>query len=97
MLGFKGVRFPIDVILSSIRWYAAYLLSYRHLEQMMEECDVLGDHSTIDRWAIRSLFLLEKLSRKHKHEHNHKVGASWPDGRDLHQGHGHLQVSLLCG
>jgi putative transposase len=84
------VRFSIEVILSSIRWYAAYPLSYRHLEQMMEECDVLGDHSMINRWVIRSLFLLEKLSRKHKH----KVGASWPHGRDVHQGHGHLQVSL---
>jgi transposase-like protein len=32
MLNFKGMRFPIDVILVCIRWYAAYPLSYRHLE-----------------------------------------------------------------
>ena len=25
MLNFKGMRFPIDVILVCIRWYAAYL------------------------------------------------------------------------
>ena len=31
MLNFKGMRFPIDVILVCIRWYAAYPLSYRHL------------------------------------------------------------------
>ncbi|CUI05464.1 hypothetical protein BN2497_5705 [Janthinobacterium sp. CG23_2] len=37
MLNFKGMRFPIDVILVCIRWYAAYPLSYRHLEEMMEE------------------------------------------------------------
>ena len=29
MLNFKGMRFPIDVILVCIRWYVAYPLSYR--------------------------------------------------------------------
>ena len=37
MLATKGMRFPIDVILVCIRWYAAYPLSYRHLEEMMHE------------------------------------------------------------
>jgi hypothetical protein len=32
MLSTKGMRFPIDVILACIRWYAAYPLRYRHLE-----------------------------------------------------------------
>jgi len=73
MLNFKGTRFPIDVILVCIRWYAAYPLSYRHLEEMMEERGVSVDHSTINRWAIRFLPLIEKLSRKHKRE----VGRSW--------------------
>jgi len=39
----------------------------------MEERGVSVDHSTINRWAIRFLPLIEKLSRKHKR----KVGASW--------------------
>lgn len=73
MLSFKGMRFPIDVILVCIRWYAAYPLSYRHLEEMMEERGVFVDHSTINRWAIRFLPLIEKLSRKHKRH----VGTSW--------------------
>src|SRR5476651_444141 len=73
MLNFKGMRFPIDVILVSIRWYAAYPLSYRHLEEMMEERGVSVDHSTINRWAIRFLPLIEKMSRKHKRP----VGGSW--------------------
>jgi hypothetical protein len=37
MLATKGMRFPIVIILVCIRWYAAYPLSYRHLEEMMEE------------------------------------------------------------
>ena len=73
MLSFKGMRFPIDVILVCIRWYAAYPLSYRHIEEMMEERGVSVDHSTINRWAIRFLPLIEKLSREQKR----KVGSSW--------------------
>ena len=55
MLSVKGVRFPIDVILVCIRWYVAYPLSYRHIEEMMEERGVSVDHSSINRWAIRFL------------------------------------------
>ena len=73
MLNFKGMRFPVEVILVCIRWYAAYPLSSRHLEEMMEERGVLVDHSTVSRWAIRFLPLLEKIFRKHKRP----VGGSW--------------------
>jgi transposase-like protein len=73
MLNTKGMRFPIDLILVCIRWYAAYPLSYRHLEEMMEERGVQVDHSTINRWAIRFLPLLEKVFRKFKRP----VGVSW--------------------
>ena len=73
MLNLKGMRFPTDVILLCIRWYVAYPLSYRHLEEMMEERGVSVDHSSINRWAIRFLPLIEKMARKHKHP----VGGSW--------------------
>jgi putative transposase len=73
MLSFKGMRFPIDVILVCIRWYVAYPLSYRHIEEMMGERGMSVDHSTINRWAIRFLPLIEKLSRKQKR----RVGSSW--------------------
>ena len=39
---------------------------------MQERC-VAVDHSSINRWAIRFLPLLEKAFRKYKHA----VGASW--------------------
>jgi transposase-like protein len=73
MLATKGMRFPIDIILVCIRWYSAYPLSYRHLEEMMQERGVFVDHSSINRWAIRFLPLLEKVFRKHKRP----VGSSW--------------------
>ena len=67
------MRFPIDVILVCIRWYVAYPLSYRHLEEMMEERGVSVDHSSINRWAIRFVPLIEKMARMHKHP----VGGNW--------------------
>ena len=73
MLNMKGMRFPLEIILVCIRWYAAYALSYRNLEEMMQERGVFVDHSTISRWAIKFLPMLEKISRKHKRP----VGGSW--------------------
>ena len=73
MLSAKGMRFPLEIILVCIRWYVAYPLSYRHLEEMMQERGVVVDHSTINRWAIRFLPLLEMVFRKHKRA----VGSSW--------------------
>jgi putative transposase len=73
MLNTKGMRFPVDVILVCIRCYAAYPLSYRQLEEMMQERGVVVDHSSINRWAMRFLPLLEKVFRQHKRP----VGGSW--------------------
>ena len=73
MLSTKGMRFPLEVILVCIRWYVAYPISYRHLEEMMQERGVFVDHSMINRWAIRFLPLLEKVFRSHKRA----VGSSW--------------------
>ena len=64
MLDMKRIRFPLDIILVCIRWYAAYPLSYRHLEEIMQERGVVVDHSSISRWAIRFLPLLEKDVQK---------------------------------
>jgi len=41
------MRFPIDVILVCIRWYSAYPLSYRHLEEMIAKSEACS--STILR------------------------------------------------
>ena len=73
MHNFKGMRFPINVILVCIPRYAAYPLSYRYLEEIMEERGMSVDHSSINRWAIRFLPLAEKTGRKHKRP----VGHSW--------------------
>lgn len=58
MLKMKGMRFPKEIILLCIRWYAAYPLSYRKLEEMLEERGVHVDHSSVSRWTVKFLPML---------------------------------------
>jgi putative transposase len=37
MVSFKGAHFERDIILTCVRWYLAYPLSYRQLEELMQE------------------------------------------------------------
>ena len=45
MIDFKGSQFEKGIILWGIRWYVAYPISYRQLEEMMKERGVEVDHS----------------------------------------------------
>lgn len=45
----KRLHYPLKVILVCVRWYAAYPLSLRHLEEMMLERGVHVDHATVHR------------------------------------------------
>jgi transposase-like protein len=48
-VSFKGAHFPPEVILMGIRWYLAYPLSTRHVEELLEERGVNVDHSRFQR------------------------------------------------
>jgi hypothetical protein len=52
-VSFKGAHFPQDIILTGVRWYVAYPLSTRHVEELMRERGVHVDHSTVNRWVIK--------------------------------------------
>jgi transposase-like protein len=69
----KRLHYPLEVILLCVRWYVAYSLSLRNLEEMMAERDICVDHSTVHRWVIKVVPLFEKTFRKHKRP----VGKSW--------------------
>jgi len=71
-------RFPLDIMLACVRWYIAYALSLRNLEEMMEERGVVVDHSTIHRWVIKLVPVLEEAFRKRKRKRGiGAVGKSW--------------------
>jgi putative transposase len=42
-------------MLTCIRWYVAYPLSLRLIEEMMAERGVTVDHATVHRWALKIL------------------------------------------
>jgi len=53
MVSFKGAHFAKDIILTCVRWYVAYPLSYRQLEELMQERGVSVDHATVNRWVLK--------------------------------------------
>ena len=72
-VSFKGAHFPKDVILMGVRWYVAYPLSYRHVEELMEERGVPVDHATLQRWVVKYSPLLEEAFHRRKRS----VWVSW--------------------
>ena len=73
MIDFKGSQFERDIILWAVRWYVAYPISYRQLEEMMAERGVEVDHSSLNRWVLKYTPLVEVAFRHRKHP----VGTSW--------------------
>ena len=72
-VSFKGAHFPQDIILMGVRWYVAYPLSYRHVEELIEERGVPIDHATIQRWVLKYSPQLEEAFHRRKRP----VGRSW--------------------
>jgi putative transposase len=56
-----------------VRWYAAYSLSFRNIEETMAERGVFVDHSTLHRWSIKMLPVLTAMFRRRKRP----VGGGW--------------------
>jgi putative transposase len=73
MIEFKGSHFEWEVILWGVRWYVVYPINYRQLEEMMQERGVEVDHSTLNRWVLKYVPLLDKQFRACKR----LVGSSW--------------------
>jgi putative transposase len=72
-ISFKGAHFPPDIILMGVRWYVAYPLSTRHVEELMLERGVHVDHSTINRWVVTYSPQLEEAFHRRKRT----VWVSW--------------------
>jgi putative transposase len=73
MIDFKGSQFEREIILWGVRWYVAYPISYRQLEEMMGERGVAVDHSTLNRWVLKYAPEVEKQFRRRQRP----VGRSW--------------------
>lgn len=69
----KRLHYPLEIMLICVRWYVAYPLSLRHIEEMMHERGVSVDHTTIQRWSLKILPVLAAVFRHLKRP----VGSSW--------------------
>jgi putative transposase len=49
MISFQGRHFSKDLILMAVRWKLAYSLSYRNIEELIDEQGAHVDHSTVQR------------------------------------------------
>jgi putative transposase len=72
-MDFKGSHFEREIILWGVRWYVAYPLSYRMLEEMMKERGVEVDHATLQRWVVKYTPQIVKAFGKRKRP----IGGSW--------------------
>jgi len=72
-ISFKGAHFPPDILLMGVRCYVAYPLSYRHVEELLEERGVPIDHATIQRWVVKYSPQLEEAFHRRKRP----VWVSW--------------------
>jgi hypothetical protein len=72
MIEFKGSHFERDVILWAVHWYVAYPISYRQLEEMMEEMGCSTSHHSVAglsavlpiRCTAKSAVFLATLSQR---------------------------------
>ena len=53
MIEFKGVHYPKAVILHAVFFYVRYAVSYRDLEEILQERGVDVDHATLNRWVVK--------------------------------------------
>ena len=72
-LSFANKQFSSATMLMAIRWYLAYKLSYRDIEELLAERGVQVDHATIHRWVLEYAPQLEAVFRQRKRP----VSASW--------------------
>ena len=69
----KRMHYPLEVMLTCVRWYVAYPLSLRHIEEIMRERGVYVDHATVHRWALKIVPVLGAVFRRRKRP----LGSSW--------------------
>ena len=73
MINFKGYCHPKEVILQAVRWYLAYALSYRDIEELMAERGISIDHTTLNHWVLKFSPQLEAEFHKRKRRPGNRV------------------------
>ncbi len=70
---FKWKQYHSEIIILCVRWYLKYPLSYRNLQEMMQERGLNINYTTIYRWVLEYSPELNRGLRKHLKQ----TGDSW--------------------
>ena len=49
----KRMHYPLEVMLTCVRWYVAYPPSLRHIDHGTLRHHLLVDHATVHHWAMK--------------------------------------------
>ncbi len=66
VIDFKGIHFPKSVVLYAVYFYVRFGVSYRDLEEIMEERGVDIDHATLNRWVVKFSPMIAEEAQKRK-------------------------------
>ncbi|MCY0155013.1 IS6 family transposase [Hoeflea alexandrii] len=66
MVDFKGAHYPKSVVLFAVFFYLRYPVSYRDLEEIMQERGVDVDHASLNRWVVRYSPLIAAQAQTNK-------------------------------
>ena len=69
----NGYHFPDDIIVLAVRWYLRYRLPYADLAELLAECGVYVDPSTIFNWVQHFTPLYQEAARSRRRW----VGHQW--------------------
>ena len=72
-LNLSGRHYPSDIIMYALRYYLAYKLSYREIDEIFAERNIHFDYSTLNRWVIKYTTQLQAVFRKKRR----RVSGSW--------------------
>ena len=64
MINLKGMHYPKHIILFAVFFYVRYGVSYRDLENIMQERGVNVDHATLNRWVVKYSPVIVQLAKK---------------------------------
>ena len=73
MSAFAGYRWPPDVILTAVRWYASYPLSANHVMQLLAERHIDVSARTVLNWVQT----FGPQVAKAVHRHRRRLGRRW--------------------
>jgi hypothetical protein len=82
------VQFEPEVVLLAVGWYLHFSLSYRDVEDLLAERELLVDHVTVWRWVQRYAPEMERRLRSRLKP----TTDSWRVDSDLHPGQGQVGV-----